>query len=143
MSRERDSGPDVSERPTSGGPGRLVVAIYAVFGVAATSRAMYQMITRFDVAPAAYLLSAFAAVVYVVATVALARGGRISRRVALVAVVTELVGVLVIGTVTAFGFVDFPDDTVWSVYGQGYLFIPVVLPLAGLAWLWRTGRDWP
>jgi hypothetical protein len=34
----------------------------------------------------------------------------------------------------------FPDATVWSVYGNGYFFIPVVLPILGLLWIRHTGR---
>jgi hypothetical protein len=74
-----------------------------------------------------------------VATVALSRAGSAARTVALVAVVIELVGVLVIGTITATAVLDFPDDTVWSTYGRGYLFIPLVLPVLGLLWLRRVG----
>jgi hypothetical protein len=124
---------------TSAGPGRVLVAVYALFAVAATSRAAYQIATRFEEAPLAYVLSAFAALVYVVATVALSRAGSAARTVALVAVVIELVGVLVIGTITATAVLDFPDDTVWSTYGRGYLFIPLVLPVLGLLWLRRVG----
>lgn len=125
---------------TSRGPGRVLVAVYAVFAVAATSRSAVQIIGRFKDAPLAYALSAFAAVVYVVATVALARGGRIARRVALLACSTELVGVLAIGTFTVLNPGAFPDATVWSNYGQGYLFIPLVLPVFGLAQLRRVAR---
>ncbi|NED98845.1 hypothetical protein [Phytoactinopolyspora halotolerans] len=122
------------------GPGRLLIAVYAVFAVGATSRALYQILTKFDEAPAAYVLSAFAAAVYVVATVALTRHGAASWWIALAAVVVEMTGVLVIGTITVAGVVDFPADTVWSDYGRGYLFIPLVLPVFGLLWLRRTGR---
>ena len=111
------------------GAGRLLVAVYAVFALAASSRAALQLATRFAEAPLAYLLSAVAAVVYVVATVALARG---LRRLALAAVLFELVGVLVVGTVTALGVGEFPDETVWSLYGVGYGFVPLVLPVLGL-----------
>ena len=50
----------------------------------------------------------------------------------------ELVGVLVVGTLSVFDAGDFPDDTVWSWFGRGYGFIPLVLPLVGLWWLRRT-----
>ncbi|TDC52436.1 hypothetical protein E1212_08960 [Jiangella ureilytica] len=129
----------MSEAPRrSSGPGRLLIAVYAVFALSATARAAVQIATRFDEAPLAYLLSAFAALVYVVATVALARPGATSRRVALAAVTVELIGVLTVGTVTAFDPGDFPDDTVWSLYGRGYGFVPLVLPVLGLLWLRRT-----
>ena len=122
---------------TNTGPGRVLVAVYALFAVAATSRAAYQIGTKFDDAPVPYLLSAFAAVVYIVATIALARPGRTSYWVALAAIGIEMAGVLTIGAVTAFGVTDFPDDTVWSWFGRGYLFIPLVLPILGLLWLRR------
>ena len=126
------------ERPaTAGGPGRVLVAVYGVFALAAGSRAAVQLSTRFTEAPIAYLLSALAAAVYVVATVALARGGR---RTALVAITIELVGVLVVGTLSLLDRAAFPDETVWSAYGRGYLFIPLVLPVAGLLWLRRQAR---
>jgi hypothetical protein len=120
------------------GVGRVLVAVYAVFAVAATSRAAVQIFTKFDEAPVAYLLSAFAAVVYVVATISLARSGRRAHKVAVIACSTELVGVLVIGTLSLVLPEDFPDATVWSVFGRGYLFIPLVLPVLGLLWLRRS-----
>jgi hypothetical protein len=52
----------------------------------------------------------------------------------------ELVGVLVIGTLSLVDRAAFPDETVWSVYGQGYLFVPLVLPVLGLAFLRRRGQ---
>ena len=119
---------------TASGPGRVLVAVYGVFALAAGSRAAVQLSTRFAEAPVAYLLSALAAIVYVIATVALARGGR---RTALVAITIELVGVLVVGTLSLLDRAAFPDETVWSAYGRGYLFIPLVLPVAGLLWLRR------
>ncbi len=120
------------------GPGRLLVAVYAVFFVAAGSRAAVQLATKFHVAPVAYLLSAVAAVVYLLATVALARGGAGWRRTALLTCSFELLGVLVVGTWSVFDTAEFPDSTVWSVYGDGYGFIPLVLPMIGLYWLYRT-----
>jgi cytochrome bd-type quinol oxidase subunit 2 len=127
-----------AERPTGdGGPGRVLVAVYGVFALAAGARAAVQLSTRFAEAPVAYLLSALAAAVYVVATVALARGGR---RTALVAITVELVGVLVVGTLSLLDPAAFPDETVWSAYGRGYVFVPLVLPVAGLLWLRRRAR---
>ena len=117
------------------GPGRLLVAVYAVFALAASSRAVLQLATRFDEAPVAYLLSAVAAAVYVVAAVALARD---LRRVALAACVFELAGVLVVGTLSLALRDVFPDETVWSVYGIGYGFVPLVLPVLGLLRLRAT-----
>ncbi|MCW2831731.1 MAG: hypothetical protein JWP31_2423 [Aeromicrobium sp.] len=121
---------------TSHGFGRTLVAIYAVFALAATARSAYQLAVEVDadtVVP--YLLSAFAGVVYVVATFALATN---RRGLALVTIGIELVGVLTVGVLSLVDGDLFPDQTVWSDFGGGYGFVPLVLPLVGLWWLRRS-----
>lgn len=120
----------------------VLVWVYVVLTLAALGRSGYQLATKFEQAPLAYLLSAFAAAVYLVATVALmGHVRRGSTVVALVALSIEAVGVLVVGTLSLIRPELFPADTVWSVYGRGYLFIPLVLPFVGLWWLrQRTHR---
>lgn len=122
------------------GPGRLLVAVYGVFALAATARGGYQLATKFDEAPVAYGLSLLAGAIYLVAAVGLARAGRVSRMVALVSCGIEMVGVLVVGATSVFLPQVFPDDTVWSNFGSGYLFIPLVLPVLGLWWILRVHR---
>src|SRR5690242_1381033 len=129
-------GPRPEKRRATGGA-RLLVAVYALFALAATSRAAVQIATKFDEAPVAYLLSALAAVVYVVATVAIARPRPVWHRVALGAVTFELLGVLTVGTLSLADPDAFPDQTVWSGYGSGYGFVPLVLPVIGLWYLLR------
>ncbi len=128
---------------TRSGPGRALIAVYAVFALAATARSAVQLATKFDKAPLAYLLSAVAAVIYIVATVCFARGSRTSRRVAVVSCTVELIGVLAVGTASVLDKAAFPDATVWSLYGDGYGYVPVVLPILGLLWLRRSGRSRP
>ena len=120
---------------TAAGPGRVLVALYGLFALAAGARAAVQLATQFDEAPVAYLLSALAAVVYAVALAGLVRGGRGGRRTAVLACSVELAGVLVVGTLSLADRAAFPDATVWSVYGKGYGFVPLVLPVLGLLWL--------
>ncbi|WP_245160291.1 hypothetical protein [Blastococcus sp. CT_GayMR20] len=123
--------------PGGSGAGRVLVAVYGTFALAAGARAAVQLSTRFSDAPVAYLLSAFAAAVYAVATVGLVGGGRRGRRTALAAITVELVGVLVVGTLSLADPAAFPDETVWSAYGRGYYFVPLVLPVLGLLLLRR------
>ncbi|HTJ35978.1 MAG TPA: hypothetical protein VL738_22380 [Dactylosporangium sp.] len=130
-------------KPLNRGFGRVLVFIYGVFALSASARAGVQIGTKFHEAPLAYSLSALAALVYIVATVALARSSAASRRVALAAVGFELVGVLAVGTVSLLDAGAFPDATVWSDFGQGYGYVPLVLPFVGLFWLWRTSRREP
>lgn len=125
---------------TDVGPGRLLILVYAVFALAATGRSSIQLAQKADEAPLAYSLSAVAALVYVVATWCLAKPGPTTTRIAWVAVLVELVGVLVVGLLTVLDPTLFPDDTVWSRFGSGYGFVPAVLPFLGLAWLRRATR---
>lgn len=112
----------------------LIVALYGVLAFAATGRASYELIAKFDKAPLAYSLSALSAVIYIVATVALARHTRASRRLALVTITFELVGVIAVGTASIFTNV-FPASTVWSWYGISYGWFPLIMPVVGLIWL--------
>jgi hypothetical protein len=123
------------------GPGRLLLSLYGVFTVAALSRSIVQIIMQFSEAPLAYVLSLVAGIVYAVITVALWRGGEAARKVALVSCSAELLGVLLVGTLTIVDTSAFPDQTVWSDYGMGYLFLPVVVPISGLLWLRRSGQQ--
>lgn len=130
--------PEVAPAPTGSGPGRILVALYAILALAATGRSAFQLLTKLDEAPFPYALSAVAAVVYIGATFGLARTGQAWRRVAWTACGVELVGVLVVGALSVADGSLFPDDTVWSGFGQGYGYLPVVLPFCGLAWLRHT-----
>ncbi|NKI44051.1 hypothetical protein [Streptomyces physcomitrii] len=123
------------------GPGTLLLWVYGVMVVGAVSRSAVQISTEFDHAPLAYSLSALAGLVYGFITYSLVRGGEKARRAALVCCVAELVGVLTVGTWTLADKAAFPDATVWSDYGMGYLFIPVLLPLTALWWLRRPRPD--
>jgi hypothetical protein len=120
---------------TRTGPGRLLVAVYALFALSASARAAVQIATKFSHAPVAYLLSAFAAVVYIIATVTLTAGSPTARRIAVVSCSVEFAGVLAVGTWSLVDKATFPDATVWSGYGSGYGFVPLVLPVFGLLWL--------
>jgi len=135
----------------SSGPGRILVAVYAVLAAAATGRSVFQIIDRFDEAPVAFSLSAVSAVVYIVATLALAFRWRV---VAWITIGFELLGVLVIGAlsivapdVLGLGGVELADrafgreGTVWALFGAGYLCIPLVIPVIGLVYLGRGRRE--
>lgn len=125
-------------RRTGEGPGRLLIAVYGLFALSAGARAGWQLATRFEQAPVAYLLSALAAAIYLVAAVALALDAPLARKVAVACCSVELAGVLLVGTASLALPETFPQATVWSGYGLGYGFVPLVLPLLGLLWLRRT-----
>jgi hypothetical protein len=131
----------VAEVRAGRGPGILLVSLYALLALAATGRSILQITEYFDRAPIAYVLSAVAALIYIVATIALARGDATSSRVARVAITIELLGVLIVGAASYAVPSAFPDKTVWSHFGSGYGYVPLVLPVAGLWWLRRVEQQ--
>ena len=129
--------PDAEAPHRVRGVGRLLIAVYGVLALAATGRSFVQIVAKFEEAPLAYSLSALAAVVYIVATIALIARGKTWYRIAWATITFELLGVLTIGTLSLIDPALFPHDTVWSVFGRGYLFIPLLLPILGMWWLAR------
>ncbi len=120
------------------GIGAIIVAVYGIFALSSSARAGYQILTKFEEAPLAYSLSALAAVVYIVATISLGSSSVKSWRISRIAVLVELIGVLVVGALSYIIPEHFAHPAVWSHFGQGYAYIPLILPLVGLWWLHRT-----
>lgn len=125
----------MSERSTGAGFGKVIVFVYGILAFAASGRASFELTTKFTDAPFPYTLSIVAALVYIVATWALATD---RRRVAVATVSFELLGVLAVGFSSLMWTDKFPEASVWSDFGAGYGWVPLVLPMIGLWWLRRT-----
>lgn len=126
-------------RPKTSGAGRTLIVFYFIMTIAALARSIFEIVSHFSVAPLAYLLSLFAGVVYLIATIALVTPGRPAFRVAQVAITIELVGVLAVGALSVVDLALFPfsgdRSTVWAYFGLEYLLIPLALPILGLLFL--------
>lgn len=118
--------------------GTLLIAVYAIFAVSASARAAYQLATKFTDAPVAYSLSALSALVYIVATVSLAKKSQLAAKVARAAVVFEFIGVITVGALSLIFPSLFQHQTVWSWFGLNYALLPLVLPIFG--WLYLNKR---
>jgi hypothetical protein len=123
------------------GVGRLLIVFYAVFAVSSTARATFQIVTKFEQAPIAYSLSLVSALVYILATVSLTKAGKRWRQVALASVLFELAGVLTVGALSFASPELFAHPSVWSGFGSGYGYIPLLLPILGLLWIRKTHRE--
>ena len=134
--------PATDTRRPAYGLGRLVILGYAIVAGLIFYREVARLAELGGQAPLSAVLSVVATLLYVVTAVAVAHNGRRMRRVAWVCTVAGLIGVLGAGLV---GLAD-PDlvvaRTVWSEFGAGYAFAPLVLPLVAAFWLWwsRPGR---
>ncbi|MFW6597716.1 hypothetical protein ACQBAU_02625 [Propionibacteriaceae bacterium Y2011] len=135
-----DVGPDTAPPSRRNGFGRVLIAVYGVFALAATARSSVQLLRDGSEAPLAYGLSAFSAVVYVVATIALAIRGPVAYRLSWITIGIEFVGVVMVGVLSLTHPELFQRDTVWSRFGMGYGFVPLVLPIVGMVWLRKVRR---
>jgi hypothetical protein len=117
---------------------RLLVATYLLFAVAAGARSLVQLVTKADEAPVAYCLSAVAALTYLTAWILLRIRTVRARQALRVICVIELMGVLTVGVVSVVESDLFPEPTVWSGFGNGYGFVPAILPIAALYLLSRS-----
>ncbi|MEF2978168.1 hypothetical protein V3W46_13205 [Subtercola sp. YIM 133946] len=117
------------------GIGRVLVVVYAILALGAFGRSLVQITEQFADAPVAYTLSAVSAAVYIVATIALVARGAVWYRIAWITISFEMLGVLVVGTLSIVAPELFAHASVWSFYGIGYGFVPLVLPVLGMIWL--------
>lgn len=117
------------------GVGTLLIAVYGIFALSATARASYQLLREFEQAPLAYSLSAISALIYILATISLARSGAGWRKLAFATVIFELVGVVAVGLLSFIHPELFSHPSVWSGFGAGYGYVPLALPILGLVWL--------
>lgn len=117
----------------------MLALAYGFFVLAAGARSGVQIATKFSVAPLAYILSAIAAVIYTGGLLVFVLAERDPRRCrwATVLCTVELAGVLVVGLASELAPGAFPDATVWSGFGRGYGYVPLVLPVLGLCWTRR------
>ena len=122
------------------GVGRLLILVYAVFAISSTARASFQMITKFEEAPVSYSLSLLSALVYLLATVSLAKSGPDWKTIALASVIFELIGVLTIGVISLLVPELFVEASIWSGFGSGYGYLPLLLPILGLLWIRKTSQ---
>lgn len=138
--RSSASAPPHADAPRTDGLGRVLITVYLILALAATLRAVYQIVAKFDEAPVAYSLSLASGVVYIVATIALMRREGIWRVIAWAALVFEFAGVLIVGALSLVIPEWFAHDSVWSFFGMNYFWIPLVLPVLGMIWLRRDAR---
>jgi hypothetical protein len=122
------------------GIGRLLIAVYGIFALSATARASYQLVRKFDDAPVAYSLSLVSAITYILVTISLTkRSGRLAA-IAKPLVIFELIGVVSVGILSLAAPDLFKHPSVWSEFGIGYAFMPLILPILALVWLGRRTK---
>ncbi|WP_347039595.1 hypothetical protein AAHB37_05635 [Glutamicibacter halophytocola] len=138
---EARSGGKAPKPSRSTGLGRVIISVYGILALAATVRGVYQIASKFDEAPVAYTLSLISGLIYILATFSLSSAKPKAWPLSLWAVSIELAGVIVVGILSLTHPEIFAHPSVWSGFGEGYGYIPLVLPMVGLWWLYRNRSE--
>jgi len=113
-----------------------LIFFYGLWALAALGRAAYQYGFRRPADATPTHISTFVGLLYLAIIAGLRRRSARAWRITLALLTVELAGVLIVGTLDLV-WRPFPYASVWSQYGSGYFFMPLLMPLAGLAWLLR------
>ncbi|WRS29820.1 hypothetical protein U6G28_09890 [Actinomycetaceae bacterium MB13-C1-2] len=138
MSQERTDLPSINlndDRRAARGWGRIVPALFWVFGVGTVAIAVWQLFDATDQPVGPRLATLFAGAVYILAALGLTHNGRRMRVVAWSCISISLAGPLIEGLLS----LDFPATDVWSPwanFGLQVWFSSLLLPLIGLVWMW-------
>lgn len=113
---------------------RGLAALYAFWALAIMSRVSWQYATRLGNHLPTHL-SAITGIIYVLIAYWAWQGWTKALQWGLI---VELIGVIVVGTYEL--FYPFGYATAWSHYGAGYLYMPLLLPIAGIVVVWRNRK---
>lgn len=112
----------------------VLIVVYGLWAVAALGRAIYQYMFRHTSNLVPTHLSAVAGGFYLLIILGLRRQTPAMWYVTIALLSLELACVLAVGVIDAVWH-PFAYATVWSGFGAGYLFVPLILPIAGLWWM--------
>lgn len=124
-------------RSRSWGWGRLVIAVFWIFGIVATGFSLWGLNDGSDVPLGPRLISLVAGVVYLMVALGMTHNGRRMRIIAWVGLIISLVGPVIVA-IQELGFPSYSAAGLspWSRFGGDYWYLPMVLPIVGLVWMW-------
>lgn len=124
------------DRPRSLGLGRIVLAVYWIFGLVTSAIAVVDLVNHGQGALGPRFVSLLGGLVYLVAAAALTHNGRRMRVVGWSCVVVELLGPIIVGLV-GLGIPEVSGArSVWADFGADFWYLPIAIPVVGLVWLW-------
>lgn len=137
MSDDQQAGVVADNRTPSLGLGRLVMALFWVFGVIVTLISVKNLAGDSEAPLGPRFVALLASAVYVIAAVGLTHNGRRMRVIAWASLVISLVGPLIVGV----GALGLPSEyslsfSPWAQFGTTYWGLPLVIPLVGMVWMW-------
>lgn len=126
------------DRRPSWGLGRIVMVLFWLFGLLTAVPALVALIRATDTPIGPRLIAVLAGLVYLVIAVGITHNGRKMRFIAWAATTVALVGSLITGLFELGTDHAAAVTSAWSRFGADYWYVPLVLPLIGFVWLWRS-----
>ncbi|SPT54111.1 Uncharacterised protein [Actinomyces bovis] len=135
-------GPKVStvadNRRPAHGWSRILVGVYAVFGLVITGPALVSLIRFPERSAVVGALDLIGGLLYLLLAVCLAHNGRRMRMIGWMTLSALLTTALLIGLLTLAGISPELKDSVWSVGGRPRGYLPLLLPVVAGVWMWLS-----
>ncbi len=126
------------DRRPSWGLGRIVMAIFWIFGLLTTVPAVIDLIRDVNSPIGPRLVAVLAGAIYLVIAVGITHNGRKMRLISWAAMIAAFVGPYIMG-LFELGVEPVSEvSSAWSHFGAQYWYVPLVLPLVGFVWMWRS-----
>ena len=124
-------------RPAHGW-GRLLVVVFAVFGLAVLAPAAVALVRTPTAAPVVGSINVAVGLLHVLAAVCVAHNGRRMRMIGWMSLTALLTGAVLFGLLTWTGTAPGLEVSVWADGGRQLCYLPLLLPLMAAGWMWLS-----
>lgn len=126
-----------TRRPAYGW-GRILVVVFAAFGVAILGPALLALVRRPDEAPLLESFNVLGGLLYLLLSVSVAHNGRRMRNVGWMSLAALATMEVLIGALSLSPAYTGLEVSVWSDAGRSLGYLPLVLPVVAAVWMWMS-----
>lgn len=124
-------------RPAHGW-GRLLVVVFAVFGLAVLAPAAVALVRTPTAAPVVGSINVAVGLLFILLAVCVAHNGRRMRLIGWMSLSALLTGAGLIGVLTWTDAAEGLEASVWADGGRQLCYLPLLLPLMAAGWMWLS-----
>lgn len=135
--RPQVRGVEDTRRPAHGW-GRILVVIFAAFGLAVLVPETVALVRTPSAAPVIGSINVAVGLLFLLLTVCVAHNGRRMRMIGWMSLTVLLTGAVLFGVLTWTDAVEGLEASVWADGGRARGYLPLVLPLVAAAWMWLS-----
>lgn len=124
-------------RPAHGW-GRLLVVVFAVFGLTVLAPAAVALVRTPTAAPVVGSINVAVGLLFILLAVCVAHNGRRMRLIGWMSLSALLTGAALIGVLTWTDAAEGLEASVWADGGRQLCYLPLLLPLMAAGWMWLS-----